>query len=169
MGQVGRARALTPSGLSGMMRALAWATDWTISMARVHLRILVFVGIFGAVLATTLAGRQLGSGQHGGQLLNCPQAIKWAISVWDGPDDVETGEAVATCGPQAVAAAYYFDPISQSWSRWFAERPEISNLTTLNGLQGIVTLGSATATASAFSGAQAMLFGTLYFPTVRLN
>ena len=101
------------------MRALAWATDWGISMTRVHSRIVIFVGVLSAVLIAIFAGGQLGSSQQSGQLLNCPQASMWAISVWDSPDEVETGEAVATCGPQAVvAAAYYIDPISQAWSRW---------------------------------------------------
>jgi len=45
-----------------------------------------------------------------GTMHNCPQAGKWAISVWSGPDGTETGEALAMCGEGAVDFAYYLDP-----------------------------------------------------------
>jgi uncharacterized protein YkwD len=76
-----------------------------------------------------------------GTLHNCPEAGKWAISVWDGADGVDIGQALATCGGGAVAAAYYIDPGAQVWSRWFADWPAISNLVTLDSGQGIIALG----------------------------
>jgi hypothetical protein len=78
-------------------------------------------------------------------MLNCPQAGKWAISVWEGPDGTDAGQALATCGAGAVSVAYYLDPQTGGWLGWFAGRPEISNLTTLNDLQGVLALGSASA------------------------
>ncbi len=78
------------------------------------------------------------------QLHNCPQSGKWAIATWDGADGTSTEQAVATCGEGAVAAAYYIDPQTQVWSRWFAGRSEISNLNSLNSHQGVLALGSST-------------------------
>jgi hypothetical protein len=78
-----------------------------------------------------------------GQLANCPQPNKWAISVWNGPDDVDTETALATCSDTPVAAAYWLDPSSQGWLRYFQGRPEISNLPMLDNLQGVIALGGA--------------------------
>ena len=74
---------------------------------------------------------------------NCPPAGKWAISVWSGQDGVGADQALASCGPGAVSAAYYLDPQTGGWLRWFHGRPEISNLATLNNLQGVIALGGA--------------------------
>ncbi len=79
-----------------------------------------------------------------GQLANCPQAGKWAISVWDGPNGTETGQALATCGTVPVTAAYYMDP-EKGWLGYFAEHTDISKLLTLDYLQGIIVLGGAAA------------------------
>ena len=73
---------------------------------------------------------------------DCPQPGKWAIAVWDGDDGSDPEEAFATCGEGAVVAAYHIDPQDQNWLRWFADRPEISNLETLNHTQGVFALGS---------------------------
>jgi hypothetical protein len=78
-----------------------------------------------------------------GQLTNCPQPNKWAISVWSGPNDVDTQTALATCPDTPIAAAYWLDPSSQGWLRYFQDRPEISNLPTLDNLQGLIVLGGA--------------------------
>jgi hypothetical protein len=72
---------------------------------------------------------------------NCPQAGKWAISVWNGDNGTDTGEALATCGTGAVAVAYSIDPDTQGWSRWFAGRPEVTTLLTLDDMQGVIALG----------------------------
>ncbi len=78
-----------------------------------------------------------------GAMQNCPQAGKWAISVWSGDDGTATDQALATCGVGAVAAAYWLDPETQEWSRYFRGRPEISSLAALNDMQGIIALGGA--------------------------
>ena len=78
-----------------------------------------------------------------GTMHNCPQAGKWAISVWEGDDDTDTGHALDTCGAGAVAAAYALDPQTAAWSRWFAGKPEVSNLPPLDGMQGVLALGAA--------------------------
>jgi len=80
-----------------------------------------------------------------GALRNCPQPGKWAISVWDGADGTDTGQALATCGEGAVAVAYYIDPYTQLWSRWFVGWPEVSDLQALNDMQGIIALGADSA------------------------
>jgi hypothetical protein len=100
------------------------------------------VGLVAWALATSSSEAQSGS------MHNCPSAGKWAISVWEGPDGTETDAALATCAAVPVMAAYYLDPETQSWSRWFAGKPDVSNLTTLNNMQGILALG-ATPTPSA--------------------
>jgi hypothetical protein len=48
---------------------------------------------------------------------------------------------LATCGAGAVDAAYSLDPQTGGWLGWFAGRPDISNLTALAQMQGIITLG----------------------------
>jgi len=80
---------------------------------------------------------------------DCPQAGKWAIAVWEGDDGSDAEQALTTCGEGAVAAAYSIDRDTQVWSRWFAGRAEISNLTTVNNMQGVVALGGAGASVSA--------------------
>ena len=79
------------------------------------------------------------------QLVYCPQSGKWAISTWDGPNDTTIAEAIGTCPDTSVAAAYWLDPQTQGWLRYVAGRPEISNLTTVDEMQGILTLGGSTA------------------------
>jgi len=76
-----------------------------------------------------------------GRMLGCPTAGKWSLAVWDGADGADIGQALATCGGGAVAAAYYIDPHTQVWSRWFADWPAISNLAILDSGQGIIALG----------------------------
>lgn len=82
---------------------------------------------------------------------NCPQAGNWAISVWSGDDGTDTGEALAACGPGAVDFAYYIDPDTQQWLRYFVGRAEISNLLTLDDMQGVIAhgpVGAPTPTAT---------------------
>jgi hypothetical protein len=74
---------------------------------------------------------------------NCPQAGKWAISIWDGPDGTETGQALATCGAGIVDFAYYLDPETNGWLGYFDGRPELTNLLTLDNMQGIIAHGAA--------------------------
>jgi len=77
-----------------------------------------------------------------GTMHNCPQAGKWAISVWNGADGTEAGQALDTCGAGAVAAAYSLDPQTGVWSRWFAGKPDVSNLPPLADMQGVLSLGA---------------------------
>jgi hypothetical protein len=76
------------------------------------------------------------------QLHNCPPTNRWSIAVWSGLDGLPTSEALATCREGAVSAAYTRDPDSQSWSRYFAGHPEISDLTILQPAQGVIALGA---------------------------
>ena len=99
-----------------------------------------------AVLAALRAGP---SGAQQGSMLNCPQAGKWAIAVWSGDSGAAPDEALAACGADAVAAAYSLDAQTQAWSRWFADKPEVSNLAPLNDKQGVLALGGAAAAAGA--------------------
>jgi len=87
-----------------------------------------------------------------GGIANCPQAGRWAISVWSGEDGTDTGQALGACGEGAVAAAYFIDPDTQVWRRWFVGRPDISNLSTLDRGQGIVRLGTGMSASSAAHG-----------------
>jgi hypothetical protein len=107
-------------------------------------------GMLALALVTVAWAIGIGSSQaEQGSMRNCPQPGKWAISVWSGNDGVDTGQALSTCGAEAVVAAYYLDTGTQGWLRWFLGQREISNLATLNNLQGIIALGSPTAAASA--------------------
>ena len=83
------------------------------------------------------------SGAQSGSMHNCPPAGKWSIAVWEGDSGAATDAALATCGASAVAAAYSLDPQTGGWSRWFAGKPDVSNLPPLNDLQGILALGVA--------------------------
>ena len=79
---------------------------------------------------------------------NCPQPSRWAVAVWGGDDGTDAGQAFATCGEGAVVAAYDLDPQTQGWSRWFANQPQVSTLSTLDKWQGVIALGGAEVTAS---------------------
>jgi len=121
-----------------------------------HNRMLIVLVASGAIIAL-LAGLvwALGAGPseaQQGAMHNCPLAGKWAISVWDGDDGTETEQALATCGDDAVEAAYYLDPATQVWLRWFAGHSEVSNLSTVNDIQGVLALGSAQAPATPVAG-----------------
>jgi hypothetical protein len=74
---------------------------------------------------------------------NCPPAGKWSIAVWEGDEGAAADAALATCGASTVAAAYSLDPQTGAWSRWFAGKPDVSNLSPLSDLQGALALGAA--------------------------
>jgi DMSO/TMAO reductase YedYZ molybdopterin-dependent catalytic subunit len=125
--------------------------------------ILVGMLALGVVASIWVMGAESSEGQQGG-VHNCPPAGKWAISTWSGDDDTDAGEALASCGAGAIAAAYYLDPESQAWQRWFADRPDVSTLEALKGMQGILTLGTVvgagaipTPTASTFGDSELTL------------
>ena len=100
---------------------------------------LVALGI--VALASVLGAASLGAQQ--GAMHNCPQAGRWAVAVWSGDDGTAINDALATCGENAVSAAFYLDPQTGGWLRWFPGRPEVSSLTTLNSLQGFIALGGS--------------------------
>ena len=77
------------------------------------------------------------------EMHNCPQAGRWAIAVWDGSSGMDISQALSSCDEETIEAAYSLDPETQVWSRWFANKPEISNLSSLDDLQGIMALGAA--------------------------
>jgi len=72
---------------------------------------------------------------------NCPQAGKWAISVWGGADGTAIDRAVASCTGATVAAAYWIDPQTQAWQSWFPGQHDINTLTSLNHMQAIIAFG----------------------------
>jgi hypothetical protein len=74
---------------------------------------------------------------------NCPDAGKWSIAVWEGDDGAAIDQALATCDGD-VAAAYSL--ADGQWSRWFAGEPELSNITTVDDMSGVLALGGAGAT-----------------------
>ena len=108
--------------------------------------LVIAVGLVAWALAADSSEAQSGT------MHNCPAAGKWTISVWSGDDGTETGQALATCGEGAAVAAYYLDPETQVWWRWFAGRPQVNNLSMVNDMQGMLTLGSAQAQATPGPG-----------------
>jgi hypothetical protein len=92
---------------------------------------------FGWVLTARSSEAQSGS------MHNCPPAGKWSIAVWEGDSGAAADAALATCGTNTVAAAYSLDPQTGGWSRWFAGKPDVSNLPQLGDLQGVLALGVA--------------------------
>jgi len=77
------------------------------------------------------------------QMHNCPRPGKWAIAVWEGANEIDTGEALATCDEE-VEAVYALDPDSQTWQRYFPERVDISNLPMLINGQAMIARGKVT-------------------------
>lgn len=112
--------------------------------------LLLLTGVLALALVWMLA--QGSSEAQQGSMQYCPQPGKWAISVWTGDQGTDSSQALATCGPGAVEAAYYLEPQTQQWLRWFAGRPEVSNLSTLDEVQGVIALGGATAAAGIAGG-----------------
>jgi len=98
--------------------------------------LLVAIGLVAWALATGSSEAEQG-GMH-----NCPQAGKWAISVWGGSDGTDTGQALTACGQDAVDVAYYLDPGTNGWLGYFKGRPEITKLLTLDNMQGVIAHGA---------------------------
>jgi hypothetical protein len=51
-----------------------------------------------------------------------------------------------------VAAAYWIDPQTQEWLRYFDGRPELTSLTSLDNMQGVLALGEEAAGTSGIEG-----------------
>ena len=77
-----------------------------------------------------------------GQMVGCPAAGRWSLAVWSGGDDKLTAEALATCAAVPVEAAYWLNPETQGWLRYFAGRPELNSLPVLDNLQAVLALGA---------------------------
>jgi len=103
-----------------------------------------------------------GSSEAGvGSMHNCAPAGNWSIAVWDGESGTSPTDALASCGPDAVDAAYSIDPVTQTWSRWFAARPELNNLPPLSELDGVLALGSAAGPSAATATPSPTATGTV--------
>ena len=85
---------------------------------------------------------------------SCPVAGMWSIAVWDGESGTAAADALATCSEDGVAAAYSLNAQTGVWSRWFAANPGVSDLTSLDNMQGVLALGE-TAAAAAVGDARA--------------
>jgi hypothetical protein len=118
------------------------------------LSLLAGVVVLGVMAVAWTIGSRLSDAQPG-TMHDCPLAGKAAISVWTGGDHADASQALTSCGVDGVAAAYALDPQSQKWTRWFAGRPDISDLQALDGLQGVLALAGAAAptTATPIAGA----------------
>ena len=91
-----------------------------------------------------------GSSEAGvGSMHNCAPAGNWSIAVWDGESGTSPTDALASCGPDAVDAAYSIDPVTQAWSRWFAANPALSNMPPFSDVQGVLAMGSAAGPSAA--------------------
>jgi hypothetical protein len=111
--------------------------------------VLAVAGVLALGLVALLQAMQTASsGAPQDAMQNCPHAGKWAISVWEGPDGTDTGQALATCGAVPVLAAYYLDPETQAWQRWFPDHSALSTLRTLDNMQGVIALGGTEAPAT---------------------
>ena len=106
-------------------------------LSAVACALLIALGLVAWGLATDSSQAQAGT------MHNCPPAGKWSIAVWDGEGGTTASDALATCGGDAVAAAYSLDPQTGAWSRWFAGKPDVSNLAPLSDMQGVLALGGA--------------------------
>jgi hypothetical protein len=114
------------------------------------LRLMVLFVVSGVTLAlgiATLAWALAPDSSHAqnGAMHNCPQPGKWAIATWGGPDGTDAIEALATCGEGAVLAAYHLDPETQAWSRCLPGQPEMTTMSPLDNMQGVLALGGAAA------------------------
>jgi hypothetical protein len=112
-------------------------------------RLLVALVASGAILALGVAGLAwtlaAGSSEaQQGTMHNCPSSGKWSIAVWEGDDGAGVDEALATC-TEEVAAAYALDPDTGQWSRWFTGKLDVSNLSSVDNMEGVLALGGTTA------------------------
>jgi beta-lactamase superfamily II metal-dependent hydrolase len=96
-----------------------------------------------AILALAFAADPSDAQQ--GTMHGCPQPGKWSLAVWSGGDGVPTQDALATCSGVTVDAAYWLDPQTQGWLRYFRGLPELTSLDALGNLQGVLALGGGAA------------------------
>jgi len=97
---------------------------------------------------------------------NCPLEGNWAVSVWAGGDGTPTEQAMATCTEATVAAAYWVDPQTQAWMRYFDGRPDLTSLTALDNMQGVLALGEE---ALGTAGIEGQVFLGPMCPVVQIG
>ena len=104
---------------------------------------LVAIAFAIGLLALVAALRASPSEAQQGTVHDCPLAGKWSVAIWGGDNGTDAGQAFSSCGEEAVVAAYSLDPETQVWSRWFLGKPEVSNLSVVNDMQGVLALAGA--------------------------
>jgi hypothetical protein len=122
-------------------------------MTRVQVSLVVLAGALalGFIGLTWAVG--VGSSEAPeGAMQDCPLPGNWAVSVWVGDDGTPTEQAMATCTEATVAAAYWIDPQTQVWKRYFDGRPDLTSLSTLDNMQGVLALGEEAADTSGIEG-----------------
>ena len=128
-------------------------------------RCLGLLVLFLVTVAAITAGSTVAPGRSAaqtGSMHDCPLAGRWSIAVWDGASGSEAGDALSTCGEDAVAAAYSLNPQTGAWLRWFAGKPDVSNLVALAHMEGVLALGGTAAAAGAEDLAAAQAEGDMH-------
>jgi len=122
----------------------AWIMPAVQLLRKVTMKKLLAALLIALLLGLAFCGGRRGDADVTGALHNCPQQGHWSIATWSGPDNTPATKVLATCGRHTVTTAYYLDPVTGFWSRWFADKPDVSNIQPLDDMQGILTLGAAT-------------------------
>ena len=128
-------------------------------------RCLGLLVLFLVTVAAITAGSTVAPGRSAaqtGSMHDCPLAGRWSIAVWDGASGSEAGDALSTCGEDAVAAAYSLNPQTGAWLRWFAGKPDVSNLVALAHMEGVLAMGGTAAAAGAEDLAAAQAEGDMH-------
>jgi hypothetical protein len=112
------------------------------SQSKLGLPFLGSIVVLGLVALASARGLESSDAQPG-TMHNCPPVGKWSIAVWEGQSETAAGDALGTCA-QPVSAAYWLDSPTQAWLRWFPDRPEVSNLTKLDDMMGVLALAAST-------------------------
>jgi hypothetical protein len=99
------------------------------------------IALGSASESVSAAAAPSAQGRLGNQMEGCPEPGKWAISVWNGESGTPTGLALATCPAVTVVTAYWLDPQTQKWKRYFYGKPDVTNLLELREMQGLIALG----------------------------
>ena len=71
----------------------------------------------------------------------CPDAGKWALSVWTGAAGTPMSQAAATCSPKAIDTAFAWDYGPQGWLYWIAGADAVSTLKDADNQQAMFLHG----------------------------
>lgn len=93
---------------------------------------------YAVILLALIGALAFSNADAGPTMRDCPQQGQWALSVWDGKDGADAGEALGTCGN--VTAAYVLNP-DGSWLRWLGNPGEFNSLHTVDYMQGVIAFG----------------------------